>query len=57
VALVLLLAGLSYAFDLGPRVLGWHHPSPVTEPAEVAPPPGLTLPTPSAAGVVARPQP
>lgn len=57
VALVLVLAGLSYAFDLGPRVLGWHHPSPVTEPAEVEPPPGLTLPTPSTAGVVARAEP
>jgi D-alanyl-D-alanine carboxypeptidase/D-alanyl-D-alanine-endopeptidase (penicillin-binding protein 4) len=57
VAFVLVLAGLSYAFDLGPRVLGWHHPSPVTEPAEVAPPPGLVLPTPSTAGVVARAEP
>lgn len=57
VAFVLVLAGLSYLFDLGPNVLGWHHPSPVTEPAEVAPPPGLTLPTPSNAGVVARAEP
>lgn len=53
VALVIALAGLSYAFDLGPRVLGWDHPSPITEPAEVAPPPGLTLPSPSPAAAVA----
>lgn len=53
VVFVLALALASYAFDLGPRVLGWHHPSPVTEPAAVAPPPGLTLPTPSPAAVVA----
>jgi D-alanyl-D-alanine carboxypeptidase/D-alanyl-D-alanine-endopeptidase (penicillin-binding protein 4) len=52
VAIVLALAGLAYFFDLGPRVLGWKHPSPVTEPAEVAPPPGLSLPTPSRAPVV-----
>lgn len=57
VAFILVLAGLSYLLDLGPRVLGWHYPSPVTEPAEVAPPPGLTLPTPSVAGVVARAEP
>lgn len=57
VAVVLVLAGLSYVFDLGPRLLGWHPPSPVTEPAEVAPPPGLTLPTLRPAGVVARAEP
>jgi D-alanyl-D-alanine carboxypeptidase/D-alanyl-D-alanine-endopeptidase (penicillin-binding protein 4) len=50
---VLLLAQASFVFDLGPRVLGWDHPSPVTSPAEVAPPPGLTLPSPSPAPVVA----
>jgi len=54
---VLVLAGASYAFVLGPRVLGWDHPSPVTEPAEVAPPPGLTLPEPQAAGTVAAASP
>lgn len=53
VAFVLALAVASYAFDLGPRVLGWHHPSPLTEPAAVAPPPGLTLPTPSPVAEVA----
>ncbi|HEX6249103.1 MAG TPA: D-alanyl-D-alanine carboxypeptidase/D-alanyl-D-alanine-endopeptidase [Nocardioidaceae bacterium] len=53
VLLVLVLAVASYAFDLGPRVLGWEQPSPVTEPAEVAPPPGLTLPTASPADEVA----
>lgn len=55
VALVLVLAGLSYAFDLGPRFLGWDRPSPLTEPAEVAPPPGLDLPSPSVAPEVATP--
>ena len=55
--LVLVLAVVSYSFDLGPRVLGWDRPSPVTAPAEVAPPPGLTLPSPSAAPAVAEPEP
>ncbi|MGH3364706.1 MAG: D-alanyl-D-alanine carboxypeptidase, partial [Nocardioidaceae bacterium] len=54
VAFVLVLAGLSWTFDLGPRVLGWDYPSPITEPAEVAPPPGLTLPSPSEAAAVAE---
>jgi D-alanyl-D-alanine carboxypeptidase/D-alanyl-D-alanine-endopeptidase (penicillin-binding protein 4) len=53
VVAVLALAVASYAFDLGPRVLGWDHPSPLTEPGQVAPPPGLTLPSPVAAPVVA----
>ncbi|HLN76196.1 MAG TPA: D-alanyl-D-alanine carboxypeptidase/D-alanyl-D-alanine-endopeptidase [Nocardioidaceae bacterium] len=57
VLLVLVLAVVSYSFDLGPRVLGWDRPSPVTAPAEVAPPPGLTLPSPSAAASVAQPEP
>lgn len=57
VALVLVLAGISYAFDLGPRFLGWDYPSPVTEPAKVAPPPGLTLPSPSPAAAVAEASP
>ena len=49
-----LLAGLaSFQFDLGPRWLGWDYPSPVTEPAEVLPPPGLTLPEASLAAAVA----
>ena len=53
VVAVLALAVASYAFDLGPRVLGWDHPSPLTEPALVAPPPGLALPSPVAAPAVA----
>jgi D-alanyl-D-alanine carboxypeptidase/D-alanyl-D-alanine-endopeptidase (penicillin-binding protein 4) len=44
VALVLVLAGAAYQLDLGPRWFGFDYPSPVTEPAEVAPPPGLSLP-------------
>ena len=55
VAFVLVLAAASWIFDLGPRVLGWDYPSPVTEPAKVLPPPGLTLPTPSSAAAVAEP--
>ncbi|HSE10306.1 MAG TPA: D-alanyl-D-alanine carboxypeptidase/D-alanyl-D-alanine-endopeptidase [Nocardioidaceae bacterium] len=53
VAVVLVLAGLSFVFDLGPRWLGWDYPSPITEPAKVAPPPGLTLPSPAQAAAVA----
>ena len=53
VVLVLALAVVAHGLDLGPRLLGWDYPSPVTEPAEVAPPPGLTLPAPSRAGAVA----
>jgi len=52
VVLVLALAGVAYQFDLGRR-LGLDTPSPVTEPFEVAPPPGLTLPTPRPAPLVA----
>jgi len=55
VVLVLVLAGVSYTFDLGTRWLGWDYPSPVTEPAAVAPPPGLTLPAPTVAEPVAVP--
>jgi D-alanyl-D-alanine carboxypeptidase/D-alanyl-D-alanine-endopeptidase (penicillin-binding protein 4) len=53
VVAVLALALAAYSFDLGPRVLGWDHPSPLTEPAKVAPPPGLSLPSPVAAPAVA----
>lgn len=53
VALVLVAALAAHVFALGPRWLGWDYPSPVTEPAKVAPPPGLSLPAPSAAPVVA----
>ena len=44
VVLVLVLAGVSYRLDLGARLFGWDDPSPLTEPAEVLPPPGLELP-------------
>jgi serine-type D-Ala-D-Ala carboxypeptidase/endopeptidase (penicillin-binding protein 4) len=53
VTFLLVLAVVSHVFELGPRVLGWDYPSPITEPAEVAPPPGLTLPAPSPAAAVA----
>ena len=54
VVLVLLAAGTTYQFDLGSRWFGFDYPSPVTEPAKVAPPPGLTLPkVPAAASVAA----
>ena len=55
VVLLFVLAGAAYQFDLGTRWLGWDYPSPVTEPAEVAPPPGLTLPRPVKAPAVAEP--
>ncbi|MGZ8742747.1 MAG: D-alanyl-D-alanine carboxypeptidase/D-alanyl-D-alanine endopeptidase [Nocardioides sp.] len=51
---VLLLAGVAYQFDLGPRWFGFDYPSPVTEPAEVAPPPGLELPAAAPAAAVAE---
>jgi D-alanyl-D-alanine carboxypeptidase/D-alanyl-D-alanine-endopeptidase (penicillin-binding protein 4) len=54
VVLLLVMAGLSYRFDLGTRWFGWEYPSPITEPAEVEPPPGLTRPAPQHAGPVAR---
>lgn len=53
VVLVLLLAGVAFQFDLGAKWLGWKPPSPVTEPSEVAPPPGLVLPPAVAAPAVA----
>jgi D-alanyl-D-alanine carboxypeptidase/D-alanyl-D-alanine-endopeptidase (penicillin-binding protein 4) len=56
VVLVLLLAGGAYWFDLGPRWFGFDYPSPVDEPAEVAPPAGLTLPEAARAPVDAGPQ-
>ncbi len=50
-----MLAGVTFQLDLGQRWFGWDYPSPVDEPAEVAPPPGLTLPdfgvAPAVAGV------
>ena len=44
VVLVHLLAVAAWGFDLGPRWFGFDYPSPVTQPAAVPPPPGLTLP-------------
>ena len=47
VVLVLVLlagAGAAYRFDLGARWFGTGEPDPATQPAAVAPPPGLTLP-------------
>jgi len=41
---VLVLALVAHVFELGPRWFGFDYPSPVDEPAAVAPPPGLTLP-------------
>jgi serine-type D-Ala-D-Ala carboxypeptidase/endopeptidase (penicillin-binding protein 4) len=57
VVLVLVLAGATYWFALGARWFGFDYPSPVTQPAEVPPPPGLTLPGATAAGDVAVPTP
>lgn len=57
VVLLLLLAAVSYQFDLGTRWFGWEYPSPIDQPAEVAPPPGLTIPALASASVVARPTP
>ena len=54
VVFVLVLAAVSNQFDLGRKWLGWDYPSPVTEPAEVALPPGLNLPAASPATVVAE---
>jgi serine-type D-Ala-D-Ala carboxypeptidase/endopeptidase (penicillin-binding protein 4) len=55
VVLLFAFAVVSYQFDLGRRWLGWDYPSPVTEPAEVAPPAGLSLPAPENAPAVAEP--
>lgn len=44
VVAVLALALAAHVFDLGPRWFGFDYPSPVDEPAEVAPPAGLRLP-------------
>jgi len=41
---LLVLALAAHVFEIGPRWFGFDYPSPVDEPAEVAPPPGLTLP-------------
>jgi D-alanyl-D-alanine carboxypeptidase/D-alanyl-D-alanine-endopeptidase (penicillin-binding protein 4) len=46
VLLVLVAAVATYRFDLGSRWFGNDYPSPVTEPALVLPPAGLTLPIP-----------
>ena len=54
VVVALLAGGAAYRFDLVDRWFGPRNPSPVTEPALVLPPPGLSLPpAPSAAPVAA----
>ena len=53
VVLVLIAAGLTFQFDLGTRWFGFDYPSPVTEPAQVLPPAGLTLPAAQPAAAVA----
>ena len=54
VLLVLVAALASYQFDLGARWFGFDYPSPVTEPAKVLPPAGLTLPAAQQASSVAE---
>jgi D-alanyl-D-alanine carboxypeptidase/D-alanyl-D-alanine-endopeptidase (penicillin-binding protein 4) len=53
VLLVLVAAVASFSFDLGPRWFGLDYPSPVTDPARVGPPPGLSLPAASPVAAVA----
>ena len=57
VVVLLVAAGLTYRFDLGNRWFGFDYPSPVTEPAEVLPPAGLSLPHAQGAAAVATPTP
>lgn len=57
VVVVLVLAGASYWFDLGPRWFGFDYPSPLTEPAQVPVPVGLDLPCAGSADPVAEPAP
>ncbi len=54
VVAVLASALLTYRFDLGGRWFGFDGPSPVTEPAQVLPPAGLTLPAAARPAPVAR---
>lgn len=54
VLLVLAAAGATYQLDLGERWFGNDNPSPVTEPALVPPPAGLTLPAVPRLAPVAR---
>ena len=51
---MLAAALLTYRFDLGGRWFGFDYPSPVTEPAQVLPPAGLTLPAAARPAPVAR---
>ena len=53
VLLVFVAAFVSYEFDLGARWFGFDYPSPVTDPAKVLPPAGLTLPAAQPASSVA----
>lgn len=52
---LLIAAGAGHRLDAGPRWLGWDWPSPVDEPAAVAPPRGLDLPPVERAVPVAEP--
>jgi serine-type D-Ala-D-Ala carboxypeptidase/endopeptidase (penicillin-binding protein 4) len=56
VVLLLVSALGAYQFQLGPRWFGFDYPSPVTHPAEVAPPPGLMLPAARPPARVAAPR-
>lgn len=55
VVLVLVAAGLAFELDLGSSWFGFDDPSPVTQPAQVLPPAGLTLPAARAVAAVADP--
>lgn len=55
VLVLLLAAGAGFELEAGPRWLGWDWPSPVDEPAAVAPPRGLDLPPVRRAVPVAEP--
>ncbi|MEO5708634.1 MAG: D-alanyl-D-alanine carboxypeptidase/D-alanyl-D-alanine-endopeptidase [Nocardioidaceae bacterium] len=54
VVVVLVAGGLSFELDLGSRWFGFDYPSPVTQPAQVLPPAGLTLPAAKPVAAVAK---
>lgn len=54
--LVLLAGGAAWRLDLADRWFADEPPSPITEPARVPPPPGLSLPVARAAAPVAAPE-
>jgi D-alanyl-D-alanine carboxypeptidase/D-alanyl-D-alanine-endopeptidase (penicillin-binding protein 4) len=55
VVVVMLAAYASYRFNLGYRWFGFDHPSPINQPAQIAPPAGLVLPAARPAPSVAPP--